>query len=68
MYKIKDIAKILNVSDRTVERKFPRFLEKVFSAAQKTFSKNEDSEAIIKMEIIPKILLMRAVSTHILKS
>lgn len=46
MYKIKDIAKILNVSDRTVERKFPRFLEKVFSAAQKTFSKNEDSEAI----------------------
>jgi len=25
----------------------PRFLEKVFSAAQKTFSKNEDSEAIL---------------------
>jgi predicted DNA binding protein len=39
MYKIKDIAKILNVSDRTVERKFPRFLEKVFSAAQKPFLK-----------------------------
>ena len=50
MYKIKDIAKILNVSDRTVERKFPRFLEKVFSAAQKTFSKNEDSGAIKKGE------------------
>ena len=39
MYKIKDIAKILNVSDRTVERKFPRFLENVFSAAQIPFIK-----------------------------
>ena len=64
MYKIKDIAKILNVSDRTVERKFPRFLEKVFSAAQKTFSKNEDSEAINKKGIIPKIIPMRANSKN----
>ena len=63
MYKIKDIAKILNVSDRTVEKsieshnrqmelillsitnknllrsKSSRFLEKVFSAAQKLFLK-----------------------------
>lgn len=58
MYKIKDIAKILNVSDRTVERKFPRFLEKVFSAAQKTFSKNEDSEAISEIDKFFVILLL----------
>ena len=40
------------------------FLEKVFSAAQKTFSKNEDSEAINKKGIIPKIIPMRANSKN----
>ena len=41
-----------SISDKEIEElikgggEFPRFLEKVFSAAQKTFSKNEDSEAI----------------------
>lgn len=36
----------------------PRFLEKVFSAAQKTFSKNEDSEAISEIDKFFVILLL----------
>ena len=81
MYKIKDIAKILNVSDRTVEKsigshnrqmelillsitnknllrsKSLSIFRKGFFCSSKTFSKNEDSEAINKKELSLKLSL-----------
>ena len=46
----------------------PSIFVKCFFWSLKNFCGNEDSEAIIKMEIIPKIILMRAYGTHTLKS
>jgi hypothetical protein len=48
MYKIKEIAKILNVSDRTVER----YLKSYFSLEKGTYQVSEKMLEVLKLEYL----------------